>query len=167
MALFKTDQRNGVKPMPVAQGAELISVRAEFTTTAAAAGDLWSMLPIPEDHILVDVILDADDLDSNGVPTLTLSVGFLNATEADLDVTANVNGDGAAFIVASTIGQAGGVARPTTKSLWRALARAAGDAVNGTAKCRYLGVKAVAGAATHQAGELGLTAIYRASHYAA
>jgi len=167
MALFKSDYRNGVKPMPVAQGPELVSVRAEYTASAAAAGDIFSMLVIPEDHILVDVILDSDDLDSNGAPAITLSVAYLNATEADIDVTANINGDGAAFIVASTVGQAGGMARPSTKSLWRAAPRSAGDPANGSTKLRYLGVKVVAGAATFQAGELGLTAVYRASHYGA
>lgn len=167
MALFKSDYRNGVRPVPVAQGAELVSVRAEYTTTASAAGDIFSMIPIPEDHILVDVILDADDLDSNGAPTITLSVAYLNATEADIDVTANVNGDGAAFIVASTIGQAGGEARVSTKSIRRALQRASGDGANGTAKLRNLGVKVVAGSATFQAGKLGLTAIFRSAHYGA
>jgi hypothetical protein len=57
-------------------------VRAEITPAAAGAGDIFSMLVIPEDHILVDVILDSDDLDSNGAPTITLSVGYLLATRA-------------------------------------------------------------------------------------
>jgi hypothetical protein len=127
------------------------------------------MLIIPEDHILVDLILDSDDLDSNGAPTITMSVGYLLGDESDLDVTANKNGDGTAFIAANTLAQAGGMARPSTKSLWRALPRAAGDcfnvANNATAILRALGVKSVAASATFQAGTIGLTAMYRASHY--
>jgi hypothetical protein len=150
--------------MPISQGAEVVGVRAEITPAAAGAGDIFSMLEIPVDHILVDVILDSDDLDSNGAPTITLSVGYLLSDESDLDVTANVNGDGAAFIVASTIAQAGGMARPTTKSLWRAKARTSGDQVNGAASCRYLGIKVVGASATFQAGKVGLTALYRPAH---
>jgi hypothetical protein len=130
MALTKSNYRLGLFPMPISQGAEVVSARAEITAAAAGAGDIFSMLVIPEDHILVDLILDSDDLDSNGAPTITLSVGYLLGDESDLDVTANVNGDGAAFIVASTIAQAAGMARPTTKSLWRAKARAAGDSAD-------------------------------------
>jgi hypothetical protein len=69
--------------------------------------------------------------------------------------------------VASTIAQAGGMARPTTKSLWRAKARAAGDQVTRpttAAILRYLGIKVVAASATFQAGKVGLTALYRPAH---
>jgi hypothetical protein len=170
MALTKSNHRLGIFPMPIGDGGELISVRSEITPAAAGAGDIFSMLEIPVDHILVDVILDSDDLDSNGAPTITLSVGYLLGDESDLDVTNAVNGDGAAFIVASTLAQAGGMARPTTKSLWRAKARAAGDAGavanNGTAILRYLGIKVVAASATFQAGKVGLTAVYRPASYA-
>lgn len=166
-ALFQSDYAKGILMMPTAQGPELVSARAEFTTTAAALNDIWEMLVIPVDHQLVDLILDADDLDSNGAPTITLSVAYLNAAKTDIDVTANINCDGAAFIVSSTIGQAGGMARPTTKSLWRSIQRAATP--SGTtptnAQLNSLGIKATAAAATHQAGKLGLTAIYRAGHF--
>lgn len=167
MALTQSDYAKGIRQVPVAAGSELVSVRAEVTLAAGAINDIVEMIPIPEDHILVDCILDSDDIDSNGAPTVTLSVAYLNNAKTDIDVTANVNGDGAAFIVASTIGQAGGMARPSTKSLWRALPRAA--VPSGTtptnAQLRSLGVKFVAACATFAAGKLGLTAVYRAAHF--
>ncbi len=165
MALFQSDYDKGIKVVPSADDSDLLSLRVEFAATAAATGDIFACLPIPEEHVLVDVILDADDLDT--VTGITLSVAYLNAGKTDIDVTNNVNGDGAAFIVASTVAQAGGIARPTTKSLWRALPRAAtpsGTTPTG-AQLKNLGIKVVAGATGFQAGELGLTAIYRAASF--
>jgi len=167
MANTQSDYVKGTKVVPSADDSDLLSVRAEISPAAAAANDIFEMLPIPEDHILVDVILDADDLDSNVGPTITLSVGYLNAGKTDLDVTNNVNGDGNAFIAASTVAQAGGVARPTTKSLWRTAPRAAtpSGSVPSGAQLKTLGIKVVAGSATFQAGEVGLTAFYRAASF--
>lgn len=167
MANTQSDYAKGIKTVPIAKGSEVISLRAEITPAAAALNDIFEMIPIPEDHILEDVILDSDDLDSNGSPTITLSVGFLNNAKTDLDVTANYNGDGAAFIAASNIAQAGGMARPTTKSLWRALPRKAtpSGSTPTNEQLRMLGIKVAAAAATFQAGKVGLTARYRAAHY--
>lgn len=169
MALTQSDYAKGIRKVPTAQGGELVAVRAVVTLAAAGAGDIIEMLPVPEDHILVDVILDSDDIDSNGSPTVTLSVAYLNAAKSDIDVTANINGDGAAFIAASTIGQAGGMARPTTKSLWKALPRAStpSGSTPANAQLNNLGVKIVAASATFAAGNVGLTAIYRAAHFGA
>lgn len=110
MALFKTDYATGAKVVPIAQGSEIEVVRVEWPQVAAlAAGDIIEMLQLPEDHVPVDAILDTDDLDTNGAPAITLSLGILNAAKTDLDLVAS---GGAAWLLGSTVAQtAGGMAR--------------------------------------------------------
>ena len=112
MALYQTDLATGAKVTPICKGSESIVVRAEFPQRVAlAVNDIIEMLQLPEDHVVADAWIDSDDLDSNGTPTITLSLGVLNAAKSDIDTVAS---GGAAWIAASTVGQAGGVARAST-----------------------------------------------------
>lgn len=79
------------------------SVTGKYSLTAALVlNDVIQMVKIPAGHQVVDVILSADDLDTNGTPLISLTVG-------DGDDTAR-------FIAASTIGRTGGVARLDQKA---------------------------------------------------
>lgn len=159
MALLQNDFAKGVKPMPVPNGSEVVAIRLEYNLAAALVlNDIIELGQLPEDCVPVDCILDADDLDTGGAPAITLSVGALNAAKNDLDVT-ELNG-GAAWIVASNIGQAGGIARPTTTTLSRVQPSA-------TTR-RSVGIKIAAGPQVGAAaGKVGLTFLYRAAMYGA
>lgn len=146
-----------VVPAPQ-DGADTSSYRAEFSaTTALAANDVIEMGPLPAGCTVVQVILDSDDLDSNGSPTITLDVGLLTG-----DYGALLDGAGAKrdlintgspeIFAASNVAQAGGVATPVLKTAYR-IAEAGVD--------QSVGIKVHAGAATAAAGKIGLTVIYR------
>lgn len=63
----------------------------------AGADDTFVGPSIPAGHSLVGITLSCTDIDTDGSPTVTLSVG--------------ISGTAAKFISASTIGQGGGIAR--------------------------------------------------------
>lgn len=153
MATFKGDFTNGKKSTPVAQGAEAQSIIAEVALTGHANGDLIQFCRLPAGHVPVDFILYADDLDSNGAPTITISVGVLNAAGTDLSTDAADGG--ALWLVNSNIAQASGMARPTTNAFLKVAADHAND--------RTVAAKITAGPATGQAGSLKLVMLYRAA----
>jgi len=159
MSLLQTNYAKGIYPMPTADDSDVIAVRMEYSLAAALAlNDVIEMGPLPADHVPVDCVLDADDLDTNGAPTITLSVGILNAGKTAIS-TAAADG-GAAWIAASTVAQAGGLVRPTVSAITRVAPDAAND--------RPMGVLVAAGPATGAAtGKVGLTVMYRASSYGA
>ena len=99
MATFTAEQAKPYWPVSNATRAgEIKSVRGTYSITAALAlNDVIEICTLPARHVIVDAILDADDLDTNGAPLITLSVG--TATTAAL------------LISASTAGRAGGIAR--------------------------------------------------------
>lgn len=74
-----------------------ITVYGEYTMLAAPAnGDVFQMVRVPSGARIVNMSLTSTDIDTDGAPTATLSVGDGSST--------------ARFISASTIGQAGGIA---------------------------------------------------------
>jgi len=156
MALLKTDYAKGIKPMPVAQGSEIVAVRMEYSLAAALAlNDVIYMGDLPVDHVPVDFMVDADDLDTNGAPAIVLDVGIINATDNGLSAASDDGGAG--WLLSSNIGQAGGMARPTTNVLSR---------VKPTSSSRRVGVHVSTGPATGAtSGKVGLTLLYRAGHY--
>jgi hypothetical protein len=138
----------GQNPMPEPKGSEVVSVRLEHSLAAnPGANDTAWLADLPEDCVVVDCVLDAPDLDTNGAPTITISAGFLNAAKTDIV---------APWIVASTLGQAGGIARPTISQLFRE---------GSSSSRRGIGLKFPAVAATFAAGVVGLTVFYRAAHF--
>lgn len=156
MANWQSNYAAGNYPVPVAQGAEIVSVRATIAvTTALASADILEFFNLPPDHVPVDCVLDPDDLDTGSA--ITISVGLLNTGKTDLS-TAAAEG-GAVWIATSTAAQTGVIARPTTKNLWRVTPSAT--------LSRMFGAKITAAAATAAAGTVGATLSYRAAHYGA
>lgn len=139
----------GQAPMPNPKGSDLVSVRLEHNLVAnPGANDTAWLCDLPEDCVPVDCILDSDDLDAGATPTITISVGFLNAAKTALD--------GTAWIAASTIGQTGGMARPTTNTMVKTAPSSARKPV---------GLLFPAVAATFATGKIGLTLVYRSAHF--
>lgn len=135
MALKQSKMAKGKVNVPSLMAALIAAIPYEYVTEGAlAAGDIIELGPVEPGVKPFDATLISEDLDVHATPTITLSVGFLNAAKDDLE--------GTAFIVESTVGQAGGVARATTNTCYLAGAS--------TSK-RILGIKVVAGAATDAA----------------
>lgn len=135
MALYISKCAAGQKPVPSLNDSMPRVLPYEFVTTASlSAGDIIDLGPLSPGVAPIDVAIVTDDLDTNGTPTITLSVGLLNAAKTDLSGGANET-----FITASTVGQAGGIARATT---------AAAYLLGASTTERRLGIKVVAGAAT-------------------
>lgn len=92
----------GHPPITCAQAGQVVWRKVTYAVAAAlVVNDEIDMLELPPGHEIVDVILDASDLDTDGTPAIVLSVGFGNATL----------GSGAynELITASAAGQAGGI----------------------------------------------------------
>lgn len=66
-------------------------------TGALVVNDVIQMVKVPAGATVLDVLLVAGDLDTGGSPALTLHVGY--------------GGDPDYWVVSSTVGQAGGLAR--------------------------------------------------------
>lgn len=110
-----------------------------------AQDDILDIGIIPGTSQVVDVIIDSDDLDSNGTPTLAFDVGVLTGTPG----TTGSRTCGNEFFAASTVAQAGGVVRTTKKEAFR-VARADKDT--------SVGVKITAAAATQAtSGKIGVS----------
>lgn len=87
-----------------------------------AADDVLDIGIIPATAQVVDVVIDSDDLDTDGSPALAFDVGVLTGTPG----TTGTRTCGNEFFAASTVAQAGGVARMTKKEGFR-VARANTD----------------------------------------
>lgn len=155
MAMYQTDAAKGFISPPVPMGAgEVVSFRQEFAVTAAIAeesGAIIEMLAIPPGCEVRDLILDTDDLDSDGAPAIVLDCGVMSGEWTDDDDTRTCDDE---FLDGVTTGQAGGVVRPTLATAFR---------VTKTDAWRSIGVKVATVAATGQAGTLGLTVFYAAA----
>jgi len=168
MPKFQSQFATGKYGTPIDSSGDVVALKVDFPVSAAmvdsggvvranfAANDVIEMFDLPAGHVIDDLVLVSDDIDSNGAPAVSLSVGFINTTDNGLDVSA-ANG-GAALIAASNIGQAGGVARPTTAATWRIAPQESGAR-------RRVGILVVAAPATLQAGTLSLVARLRSAHY--
>lgn len=153
MLQSNTAKGTNVAPTPAGAG-EMVSYRAEIDLTAAQVVDdqIIEMGPLPANCDLVDVILDGDELDTNGAPTLTANVGVMSGDFGVNDGARTVGAELMA-VLAATMGTANGfVQRPTTVGAFR-IARSNVD--------RGIGIHFTAAAATAAAGKLGLTVIYR------
>lgn len=140
-------------PYPSFAG-QVVAHRFTFPVTAliaAAAGDIIEMAPIPRGCTVVDMILDSDDLDTDGTPAITMDVGIMSGVFGD---TAQDRTIGAEFFSGSTVGQAGGLVRPTLKTAQRV---AASDTE------RSIGIKIGTAADAGAAGTVGLTIFYAAA----
>ena len=136
----------GSQPMPSPVGSEVVNVTMAVEVAAAnlAANDLIIMGELPENCVLVDAVFAADDLDSNGTPTLSLNFGTINAGETDLDTVVQTG---------ITVGRTGGAVRltPTVASL----------GVKGGSEGKQVGFKVATASATGAAGTVLLNMSYR------
>lgn len=125
---------------------EIYAVRGEYSLAAALAlNDIIEMVKLPVDCVPVDFIIDTDDFDSNGAPTLAMSVGFTAGTVAE-------------FRAAAAVGQSAGIVRMDSTLVSRI---AASETLE-----RTVGLKVTTGPATGvAAGKIGLTLFYRAERY--
>lgn len=83
--------------------------RLALDTVALVINAVLDMAVLPAECVPVGVEVATDDLDSNGTPLITLDCGLITGRPGD-DVFANRVCGNEAF-AASTVGQAGGVAR--------------------------------------------------------
>jgi len=145
--LIQSDHAKGIQPTPYPGFAgQAVTHRYSIAVPAdAGLNDILELACIPSGCRVAEIVLDADKLDSNGAPTLTLDVGIMSGAFGDADAGRTC---GAEFFAAATTGQAGGVARPTLASAYRTA---------GAATSRAIGVKIKAAAATGAAGTIGLT----------
>ncbi|QRG06102.1 hypothetical protein EZH22_24430 [Xanthobacter dioxanivorans] len=149
MAVFNSKYATREYPVPYPDGsAEVIAVRFAYTVPATIAlNDIIEIAVLPAYCRVVDMILDADDLDTGGSPAIVLDVGIMSGAVGD----GGTRTIGAEFFSGATTAQAGGVVRPTLKTAFR---------VAPTSDHRSIGVKIATAAATAAAGEIGLTVLY-------
>lgn len=150
MGLIQSKYAKGtvMAPYPAFAGA-VVAARFSYTFSAApAANDILELAPIPAGCKIVDMIIDADDLDGNAAPTMSLDVGIMSGAWGQNDGARTV---GAEFFSGSAVAQGGGVARPTLSGAFR---------VTPSATQRSIGVKIAAAAATFAVGTIGLTVLY-------
>lgn len=124
----------------------------ELTSTALQVGDIIEIGVLPAHNSVSNAILISDELDTNAAPTIAFDVGVMSGEVGD-DESARTCG--AELFAASSIGQAGGVAKTT---LATAFTIAAAD------KDRSIGVEITAAALTQAAAgaKLRLLLEYRA-----
>lgn len=126
-------------------GQVLASIGVYEVPATLAANDIVALCHLPAEHEPVDFILEADDLDANAAPAITLTAAVLNAGKTDVVASTD-------FLTSSTVGQAGGVAR-ADKVLGLQLAASNTD--------RIIGVKVGVVGATPAAGTIKGTLLYR------
>lgn len=145
-----TQIANG-EPVISACGFEPVTLVGDYTTgSALAANDVIEMVVLPAGYVPVDAVLATEDLDSGGSPSITLDLGVISGTAQAADNARTCSNEAFA---ASTVGQAGGVARPT-KAAFALLAPTDAD--------RGIGLKVAAAAATLVTGaKIRLTVLAR------
>lgn len=148
MAVIQSKFAKGVKGVPFpAFAGHVVAQRFDHTFAAAPAlNDILELACLPAGARVVDMIFDGDDLDSG--TAIAVDIGIMSGNWGDESQSRTV---GAEFFAASTLLQAGGVARPTLKTAFRT-APAAND--------RSIGVKIATAAGTFVAGTIGLTVLY-------
>jgi hypothetical protein len=130
-----------------AHEAQTVTVRSKLdlsslTLGQVATNDIIVACMLPAGHVPVDCMLLADDVDTGA--GLTLTVAQLKQDFSDIVATTS-------FISASTVGQAGGVARANVVD---------GLKLTSVNYNRWIGIKVAAGAAGQQAAAALLELIF-------
>lgn len=148
------DYLTGRKPAPTSSDSDVVAVRYAVSLTASdlTANNVGAVGILPAGYVPVALFVDADDLDAGATPTIAMSVGVLNAAGNDISTAASDGG--AAWGSSITVAQNGGQVAVNSKALARVVA-ASTD--------RKIGVKITTAPATAQAGEIGVTVLYRAA----
>lgn len=147
MAVIQSEYAKGsiAIPYPSLAGGATTFRFAMAVPTTVQANDILELARIPGGCRVTEIVLDSDDLDSDGTPAITLDVGIMSGNWGDPSQSRTC---GAEFFSASNVGQAGGVARPTLASAYRQ---------NAADNDRSIGVKIGTVADAAQAGSVGLT----------
>lgn len=122
---------------------EINWAEAPFKGVTLALNDIVDIGIIPANHTVSDVIIDTDDLDTNGTPLMSVDVGVLSGTPGD---TVSVRTMGNEFFAADTTVRTGGLARMT---------KSAGLRVAPVGYDRSIGIKITAAAATQASTTTG------------
>ena len=118
-------------------GYNVVCKPVTLTVSAApVAADVVQLLKVPKGAIITDVMVVASDMDTGATPLLTFSIGYGSST--------------AYWISTSTVGQTGGIARPTAATA-RPLTMTDEDTID---------LLWVAAAATFAAGTVDLMVTY-------
>lgn len=141
MTLRQATQIVNKQPVISADGYEPVTLVGDYTVEAGLAlNDVVEMVVLPAGYVPVDSIASIEDTDSNGAPTITLDHGILSGAAGLVD---NARTCASEAYAASTVAQAGGVARPTKKDF---------GLIAPTTADRGLGFKVSAAAATLTVG---------------
>lgn len=157
MAVLKTPYASGLYPMPVAQGAEVITVPLIYNLAAVfASGDVIEFGFLPQDHVPVDWVIDNDDLSTTAAGAFDF--GILDAT--GLAVSTAAADGGAKWLAASTVIQAAAYTRATFSGVapWLRVVPSATSA-------RKIGAVATASCTVTTTGVFAVIFSYRAAHY--
>lgn len=156
MTIYQTAFAKGTRIMPEPDGSEVMSVRMEFSLTAAlAATDVVEFGFLPQNCVPIDWMIDNDDLDSGA--TITTDFGILTA--AGTAVSAATADGGAKWLTASAQLQA-----PLATSLLRPLTNAHLRVVPDAVTKRKIGMVIIAGPSTAVTGLIGVTLMYRGAY---
>lgn len=152
MAILQSSQAKGISPNPYPHTASSVcAVRATIALTAnPTANDIAEMVMLPAGCRVIDMILDSDDLDSDGTPAITMDVGIMSGEFG----TSGARTCGDEFFTAATVGQTGAVARPTKKEAFRVAA---------SNVHRSIGIKFAVVSDVFVAGTVGLTVLIGAA----
>lgn len=114
---------------------------------SAAVGDVYQLAQIPNGYTITDMILDTDQLDSNGAPTIVLEVGDA--------------GNASRFYSGVTAAKAGGIAIPTVpQTIGYTYAVGSGNTgqfYGGNAGSNIIQAQVTTAAATYKAGNVRLS----------
>ena len=155
MALYILPASEQSGPVPIAYpdcAGDVVVNRYEIDLAALpltgktlAQNDVIDVGIIPATAQVVDVVIDADDLDTNVSPALAFDVGVLSGGPG----TTGTRTCGNEFFAATNVAQAGGVSR---------MAKAAGFRVARANTDTSLGVKITAAAGTQaSSGKIGIS----------
>lgn len=115
--LYRSDVAKGTAKIPYPDcSGDVVGHRASFSVPASvAAGDVIELCQLPAGCRLVDCFIDSDKLDA-GTVAMLVDAGLISG---DFGVADNARTCGTELFAASTVPQAGGVARPTLKTAYR------------------------------------------------
>ena len=116
----------------------------DLPTAQNVTGDIIDLGVLPAYCTVSDAVLIADDLDTNGTPTIALDVGIMSSTPGDTSTSRTC---GAEIFSGATTAQAGGTARPTLATAFK---------IQPTDADRSIGVKIATQSATAAAGRIRL-----------
>lgn len=104
-------------PAPISAASEVIAVRAVLPLNEIlVVNDLIEFLVLPADHVPVDAMIEASDLDSDATPALDYSVGLMSGIPGVADTARTVGFElfGTSAGAGHTTGQGKEMARATS-----------------------------------------------------